>query len=155
MLARTWFGPGARATVENSCLLGDASAQDIEHLCARLQAFNRPWLGAGEEVQISLAARSPTGDLLGGILGTVALGWLEIHVLWVDPDMREAGVGTALLEECERVAIGMQVHSARLDTFEWQAERFYAQRGYVCFARLADYPVGYQRIFMKKHFAAS
>lgn len=132
--------------------IDNASAEEVDRLCNLLQDFNRPWLGAGEEVQINLAARSENGDLLGGILASVSLGWLEIHVLWVDARSRVLGTGTSLLTQCEQIAISMKAHSSRLDTFDWQAENFYERRGYVCFARLENYPTGHQRIFMKKHF---
>ncbi|MNN44758.1 Acetyltransferase (GNAT) family protein [compost metagenome] len=83
----------------------------------------------------------------------MALGWLELHVLWVEPGERSAGLGTALLEECERRAREQGAHSARLDTFDWQAEGFYARHRYVVFARLADYPLGHERVFMRKRLA--
>lgn len=98
-------------------------------------------------------ARAPAGALLGGILADVALGWLELHVLWVEPRRRSTGLGATLLEACERQAREAGAHSARLDTFDWQAEGFYARHGYRVFARLADYPPGHERVFMSKRLA--
>lgn len=130
--------------------LAPASAGDIDALCQALQGFNRPHIDDGPVLPVNLAARDANGSLLGGILAEVALEWLEIHVLWVEPDARHRGVGRMLMEACEGRAIALGAHSARLDTFDWQAEAFYAANGYACFARLEDYPAGHERIFMRK-----
>jgi len=84
------------------------------------------------ETHIRWVMRDCDGSLLGGILAEVALGWLEIQVL------------------CERRACSLGAHCARLDTFDWQAEGFYARHRYACFARLQDYPPGHARVFMSK-----
>ncbi len=132
-----------------------ASADDIAALCRGLQAFNHPHVGGIPVQPVNLAARAADGALLGGILAEVALGWLEIHVLWVEPAARHQGLGALLVEQCERQAVALGAHAARLDTFDWQAEAFYAARGYRCFARLEDYPVGHERVFMRKGLAAA
>ena len=132
-----------------------ASPDDIAALCRGLQAFNRPHVGEIPVQPVNLAARAADGALLGGILAEVALGWLEIHVLWVEPAARHQGLGALLVEQCERQAVALGAHAARLDTFDWQAEAFYAARGYRCFARLEDYPVGHERVFMRKGLAAA
>ncbi len=130
--------------------LAEAAPAEVERLCASLQAFNQPFLGDAAETHIRLVVRDRDGSLLGGILAEVALGWLEIQVLWVEPGERSSGVGAALLTACERRACALGAHGARLDTFDWQAEGFYARHGYVCFGRLQDYPRGHARVFMSK-----
>jgi ribosomal protein S18 acetylase RimI-like enzyme len=131
-------------------ILASATPDDVDALCRALQGFNRPHVGEVPVLPVNLTARAADGALLGGILAEVALQWLEIHVLWVEPQARQQGVGRALLDACERQAIAVGAHSARLDTFDWQAEAFYRERGYTCFARLEDYPAGHERIFMRK-----
>lgn len=130
--------------------LMSAAPEEVEHLCTSLQRFNRLFTGSGQEAELRLVARDAQGALLGGILADVALGWLEIHVLWVEPAQRSTGLGAALLLACEQRACALGAHAARLDTFDWQAEGFYARHGYAVFARLEDYPAGHARIFMSK-----
>lgn len=139
-------------THKNTVLL-QADAADVARLCESLQAHNQPYTAVHDETAIHLVARNPHGTLLGGILADVALGWLEIHVLWVAADQRSNGLGAALLQACERKAHELGAHGARLDTFDWQAEGFYARHGYTCFGRLANYPAGHERIFMCKTLA--
>ncbi len=85
-----------------------------------------------------MVARDPQGTLLGGILADVALGRLQVQVLCVAPAQRSTGLGA---------------HADRFDTFDWQAERFYGRHRYAVFARLGDYPRGYECFFMSKRLA--
>lgn len=130
-----------------------AEPEDVEQLCTSLQQFNGPFTAGGHESTLRIVARDAQGGLLGGILADVALGWLEVHVLWVEPGQRSTGLGSTLLEACERQARALGAHAARLDTFDWQAEGFYARHGYAAFARLGDYPPGHERVFMSKRLA--
>lgn len=130
--------------------LNQATAMEAKSLCDSLQRFNHPYVGDAAQTPVQIVATCGDGPVLGGILADVCLGWLEVHVLWVDPSARHRGLGSDLLKECERLGKARGAHSARLDTFDWQAETFYAQHGYKCFARLDSYPVGHQRIFMSK-----
>ena len=42
-----------------------------------------------------------------------------------------------------------------LDTFSFQARRFYEKLGYVVFGELPDYPAGHSRYFLQKRLGAS
>ena len=128
----------------------DATDAEAQAVCASLQAFNHRAVGVIRFTPIHLVAKGADGELVGGLVAEVALGWLEIHVLWVDDAGRGRGLGSALLETCERRARELGAHSARLDTFDWQAEAFYGRHGYRCFARLPGYPDAHERIFMSK-----
>ncbi|BDU17161.1 GNAT family N-acetyltransferase [Lysobacter auxotrophicus] len=131
----------------------NASELETHRICEGLQAFNRAVVGSIESTPIQLAARDEAGELLGGIVGDVLLGWLEIHVLWLRDDARAHGHGAALLHACERRAMQVGAHSARLDTFDWQAEAFYRRHGYERFAVLDRYPDAHTRVFMRKSLA--
>lgn len=128
----------------------DATDAEAQAVCALLQAFNQRAVGTIRFTPIHLAARDVDGALIGGLVAEVALGWLEVQVLWVGDVERGRGLGSAMLEACERRARELGAHSARLDTFDWQAEAFYLRHGYRCFARLPGYPDAHERIFMSK-----
>ena len=133
--------------------IADATVVETQRICVGLQAFNRAAVGEIESTPIHLAAKDDDGELIGGIVGEVLLGWLEIHVLWLREDVRSQGHGAALLHACERRAIEIGAHSARLDTFDWQAEAFYRGHGYERFAVLDGYPDTHERIFMRKRLS--
>lgn len=70
----------------------------------------------------------------------LALYWLRVEVLWVDEAARGRGIGSRLLAEAERLAREMGARNAALETFEWQAPRFYQKHGYEEVARLRATP---------------
>jgi GNAT superfamily N-acetyltransferase len=127
-----------------------ASTHEAELICSNLRAFNRDSIGEISFSPIQLVVRDPAGQLRGGAIAEVALGWLEVVVLWVDGHARGRGIGSRLLSVCEENAVLLGAHSARLDTFDWQALDFYSKRGYAVFGELGDYPQGRKRYFMSK-----
>ena len=117
----------------------------------RLRRFNYGFVGEYPESKpVWLSARDGEGRMVGGLRGYVFLYWLHIDVLWVDEVARAAGLGSALLAQAETKAKALGAHSAKLDTFEWQAARFYAKRGYQEFGRIDNHTNGYYLAFMMK-----
>lgn len=128
-----------------------ANAEDARELCARLSAFNRASSGFDfEDVPVRLAWRDEQGELRGGLLADVCAGWLQVHVLWVDPERRGRGIGQRLLADAETQARDAGACGVMLDTFDWQAEHFYLRQGYEVFGRLPDCPPGHERIYLRK-----
>jgi ribosomal protein S18 acetylase RimI-like enzyme len=80
----------------------------------------------------------------------VVFYWLRVGVLWVDEAARGRGIGSQLLAEAERLAREMGARNAALETFEWQAPRFYQEHGYEVVARLESYVKDFYLGLMKK-----
>ncbi|HVJ62325.1 MAG TPA: GNAT family N-acetyltransferase [Tahibacter sp.] len=139
----------------STLIISPATPIEADAIRTELQAFNRRAVGEIAFDSIAFATRDASGALIGGFLGDVYLGWLAIDVLWVAQSQRGSGLGSALLERAEREASHRGAKAAYLDTFEWQAAGFYAKHGYREFGRLADFPDGMSRIFMRKTFAAA
>ena len=117
----------------------------------RLRHFNYGVVGEYPDSQpVWLSARDPHDRMVGGLRGYVFLYWLHIDVLWVDQTLRGAGLGSELLAQAEANAKALGAHSAKLDTFEWQARDFYAKRGYQEFGRIDNHTKGYYLAFMMK-----
>jgi len=117
----------------------------------RLRHFNYGVVGEYPDSQpVWLSARDPDDRMVGGLRGYVFLYWLHIDVLWVDETLRGAGLGSELLAQAEAKAKALGAHSAKLDTFEWQARDFYAKRGYQEFGRIDNHTNGYYLAFMMK-----
>ncbi|MGI4984546.1 MAG: GNAT family N-acetyltransferase [Janthinobacterium lividum] len=89
-------------------------------------------------------------QIVGGLWGATAYGWLHIDLLVVPENLRGQGAGTRLMQIAEEEALKRGCHSAWLDTHDFQAQPFYERLGYAEFARLPDYPMGHSRIFLKK-----
>lgn len=117
----------------------------------QLREFNCRYVGEYPEVQyIRLNARDSEGQVVGGLRAIVAMYWLRIEVLWVRDDVRGNGVGSQLLMEAERMARDLGARNSALETFEWQAPRFYVQHGYEEVARMEKYVGDFYLAIMRK-----
>lgn len=115
-----------------------------------LRAFNRSFLGEYSSEPIAVDVFGDAGEIMGGAVGSLHLGWLFIDILWIPESLRSAGIGTKVLEVLESEAIRRGANRAILDTMSFQAERFYIDRGYVECGRVVNFASGYDRIFMTK-----
>jgi GNAT superfamily N-acetyltransferase len=78
-----------------------------------------------------------------------------VSVLFVDETSRGAGVGGDLLARAEALGLERGATHAYLDTFSFQAEPFYAARGYAVFGALGAFPPGHRRMWMSKTLGAA
>lgn len=130
---------------------GQSDAQD---LCDRLVAFNLERVAPRQDqpfLPVRLKITDPEGAVIGGCLGEIYC-WkvMSVDVLWVDPDHRGRGLGTALLGEMEQIAREQNCSLIHLDTFDFQARDFYLRQGYEVFGVLEDCPPGHCRYYLKK-----
>jgi GNAT superfamily N-acetyltransferase len=117
----------------------------------QLREFNYRYVGEYPEVQyIRLNARDSEGQVVGGLRAIVAMYWLRIEVLWVRDDVRGNGIGSQLLMEAERMSRDLGAKGSALETFEWQAPRFYARHGYEEVARMDKYAGEFYLAIMRK-----
>ncbi|OUC98587.1 GNAT family N-acetyltransferase [Streptomyces swartbergensis] len=102
--------------------------------------------GTPDERDIPLhvwAVNDRTDDLAGGLVGYTWATWLHVTYLWVDERHRGAGLGAGLLRQAERIASEQRgCRAARLETWEFQAPRFYEKQGYEVVCVIPDYPPG-------------
>ncbi|CAM5567675.1 GNAT family N-acetyltransferase [Streptomyces purpurascens] len=89
------------------------------------------------------AVNDADDDLAGGLVGYTWATWLHVTYLWVDERHRGTGLGAALLHEAERIASKNRgCRSSRLETWDFQAPRFYEKQGYEVVCVIPDYPPG-------------
>jgi GNAT superfamily N-acetyltransferase len=99
---------------------------------------------------VAIFLRDDRDAVLGGALGDVWGGWLDLTFLWVAEPLRGQGYGEQLLQAAEDEARAHGCQGIFLDTFGFQARPFYERYGYEVFAELPDRPTGYTSCFMKK-----
>ncbi|MGN6576120.1 MAG: GNAT family N-acetyltransferase [Nocardioides sp.] len=90
--------------------------------------------------------------LLGGCTGHTedVWQWLTVDTMWVRPDHRGTGLGTALLTAVEDEARARGCRWAKLNTWDFQAPGFNEANGYVEYGRELDYPPGHVNHLMRK-----
>src|SRR5262245_24684914 len=149
--ARPAAEPGALSLM--TVTISPATEEEVQsgEIGRRLREFNYTYVGKyPAEQYIRLNARGADGSVVGGIRALVVFHWLRVEVLWVDEATRGRGIGSQLLAEAERLAREMGARNAALETFEWQAPRFYQKHGYEEVARLEGYVKDFYLAVMKK-----
>ena len=122
----------------------------LDELTAGLNKHAAEFVAKPGYQPIALFARDGSGNTRGGIYGRINWTWLDISLLWVHPDHRGSGLGSALLQRLEAEAIDRGCNKSHVDTASYQAEDFYVAHGYDRFAELGDYPDEHRRIYLKK-----
>ncbi|MFF9060057.1 GNAT family N-acetyltransferase [Streptomyces sp. NPDC014882] len=98
---------------------------------------------AEREAPLHVWASDDTGALAGGLVGHTWTTWLHVTYLWVDERHRGTGLGTRLLGEAERLARDDRgCLRSRVETWDFQAPRFYRRQGYEVVCVIEDYPPG-------------
>lgn len=115
-----------------------------------LIAHNRSFAGPIRYKRLVLSAREGR-RIVGGLVGDCAWNFVYVHLLWVDEKARGRDHGTRLMREAERVARKRGAALVYLNTFTFQAPRFYEKLGYRRFAALKGTPAkGTTRFFYVK-----
>ncbi|MFB7932959.1 GNAT family N-acetyltransferase [Streptomyces sp. NPDC056039] len=97
------------------------------------------------------AVNDSDDTLAGGLVGYTWATWLHVNYLWVDAPHRGTGLGAALLREAERIAAQDRgCVSSRLETWDFQAPRFYEKQGYEAVCVIPDYPPGITEYLLTK-----
>ncbi len=99
---------------------------------------------------LAILLRDDRDAVLGGALGDVWGGWLDLTFLWVAEPLRGKGYGVRLLHAAEHEARALGCQGVFLETLGFQARPFYERYGYEVFAELPDRPAGYTSYFMQK-----
>lgn len=129
-----------------------AAAQAIHSL---LLDFNNRTSGYGFDGRaiVITVADPESGEIIGGLWGSTAYGYLHVDMLIVPEALRSRGFGTRLMRQAEQEAVERGCRGAYLETFDFQAREFYEKLGYSVFGQLNDTPPGHSRFFLKKSLA--
>ena len=115
-----------------------------------LARFNQKTAGPYRYSRNVLTVRSVAGRILGGLI--LQSWWKEsyIELLWLSDRARRQGLGSELIAEAERRARRRGSRIIHLNTYSFQAPRFYEKLGYRRFGAVSGSPKGESRHFYLK-----
>jgi GNAT superfamily N-acetyltransferase len=115
--------------------------------------YNIAATGLPHYFPVNFVLRGERGDVLGGVLGQLWGGWLQLTYLWIAEFARGAGYGRRLVEEAEAYARARGAVGATVETHSFQARPFYERLGYEAFGKLDGCPPGHVKFFLRKTLA--
>jgi len=128
----------------------DAPApEDLDFLGKSLAGFNDTAVGPSCRQPLAVLVRQGA-DIVAGISGYTAWGWLYTQWLWIAESQRGQGLAGTMLASAEAEARRRGCHGAYIDTFNPQALHVYKKAGYAVFGTLPDFPPGHTRSFLSK-----
>ncbi|HAT8176255.1 TPA: GNAT family N-acetyltransferase [Legionella pneumophila] len=110
--------------------------------------FNAPFTGTKPE-RYSIYVKD-NEDIIGGAIVYAHKSSIYVDVLWIKEEYRGLGIGAQLLRSVEAEAIKRGIPASTLDTFSFQAERFYLKQGYQHIGTIKNYLEGHDRIYFRK-----
>lgn len=123
---------------------------DVNFLNDRINEFNFATTGVKDGGELAIFVRDDSGSILAGLYGWTWGGTLHIQYLWVDEALRGKGYGRRILETAEAEGKARGCRQAILSTHSFQAPDFYRKRGYEIRGTYDDYPVGHQKLYLRK-----
>jgi GNAT superfamily N-acetyltransferase len=130
-----------------------AESGDATFVREGLALFNVAVTGDSYYSPLAIFLKDERGAVLGGALGHVWGGWLDLDALWVTEPYRGQGYGSRLLRAAEDEARMQGCYGVFLTSFSFQAPTFYEKFGYEVVADIPDYPKGHSYQVLKKSLA--
>lgn len=102
---------------------------------------------------LHVIAEAGPDQVIGGAIGRTWGQACELQQLWVLETLRQTGVGTRLMDAFEKAAQNRGCALIYLDTFCFQAPKFYEARGYKTVLHVKGFTGGISKFTMQKEFA--
>ncbi|UYN99145.1 MAG: GNAT family N-acetyltransferase [Devosia sp.] len=125
-------------------------AADLDRLSQHLGDFNAADAGPSNRRALAVFVRNSASQMVAGLSGYTAWGWLYVQWLWVGENQRGLGLAAQMLAAAETEARARGCHGAYIDTFNPTALKVYQRAGYGVFGQLRDFPMGRTRSFLSK-----
>lgn len=129
----------------------DKPAQEALDLIGKgLTSFNEADVGPADRRPLAVLVHDAEQNLIAGISGYTAWGWLYVQWLWVAEGNRGQNLAGRMLTAAEAEARQRLCHGSYIDTFNPHALHVYQKAGYRVFGTLPNFPPGRIRSFLSK-----
>ena len=115
----------------------------------RLYEFNMDATGYRDGRDLGFVVEE-AGDVVAAAAGYTWGGICEVKTLWVHPERRKAGLGSALMGQAIEEARTRGCRLMFLSTYDFQAPDFYARLGFERIATIPDKPLGHVEHIMRR-----
>ena len=116
---------------------------------ARLHEFNVEATSYDDALDLAFVVEE-AGEVVAAAAGYTWGGVCEVRTLWVHPDHRRSGMGSALMARAIDEARERGCRLMFLTTYDFQAPGFYARLGFETIATIADKPLGHTEHIMRR-----
>ena len=131
----------------------DRAEPRIDQLGQNLAQYNDASVGPSDRKVLAVIVEEDEAQLIAGLSGYTAWGWLFTQWIWVAPLHRSQGLASALLTRAEAEAQSRGCIGAHIDTFSERALNLYQRQGYEIFGQIPDFVGGQTRSFLSKRWA--
>jgi ribosomal protein S18 acetylase RimI-like enzyme len=121
-----------------------------EHILRELLKYNLENLEDKVVKDLGLFVEDDEGNRVAGLIGDTHGNWLKVEYLWVSEKLRGQHIGTELMNKAEKIAKNRGCKYAFLNTFSFQAPKFYEKLGYKEEFVLNEYPLTGKRYYYTK-----
>ena len=126
------------------------STQEKDIIFKELLEYNLKYLEDKDVHELGIFLEDESGTKAAGLIGTTHGNWLEINYLWVSKENRGQNIGSKLVNKAESIAKERGCKYAFVNTFDFQAPKFYEKLGYKEELTLTEYPITGKRHYYTK-----
>ena len=130
--------------------LENKESERVQELGYLIRAYNRSKREASTSEPLNIFVEDEDGNLMGGLVAETFGYWLEIEYLYVGEALRGQGLGSHILQRAEEEARDRKCKYSFVDTFNFQAPKFYEKHGYKEVFALKNYPYTGERYYYTK-----
>ena len=130
--------------------LENTKSERTHELANLIRAYNRANREPSKSEPLNIYLEDEKGNLVAGMVAETFGNWLEIEYLYVGDDLRGQGIGSKILEMAENVSRNRGCKYSFVDTFNFQAPKFYKKHGYKEVFALKNYPYTGERYYYTK-----
>jgi len=130
--------------------LENIESKRTQELANLVRAYNRSNREPSKSEPLNIYLEDEQGNLVAGMVAETFGNWLEIEYLYVSDDLRGQGIGSKILEMAENESRNRGCKYSFVDTFNFQAPKFYKKHGYKEVFALKKYPYTGERYYYTK-----
>lgn len=124
--------------------------EDEEVIYQGLLEYNLSKIEDKNPKDLGIYLHDESGKKMAGLIGNTHGNWLVVKFLWVNEELRGKNIGGKILKQAEKTAKERGCKYVFLDTFSFQAPKFYLKYGYKEVFTLDEYPLSGKRYYFTK-----